>query len=279
MPLNGNLSDFPLGDVIQLLNNTKKTGSLKLEAGGDFSGETGEINFSAGRIVSAVSNKGLLGKSAFLHFYEWHEGNFSFAEMSIRSEVNIEESTESLLIEGARVIEEWTKISGVIKSLSLVVNLTPVPPEGVSEVKFSRDEWKILRTVDGKKTIKEIADELKLADFEVSRIIYGLIASGLVEKVKEGITPSGIELSVKIKPEFYLIEEAAYIDSQLLEKWKVQYELETIEKIILHIAGVKDVIINVKPKNNLDGLILIPEEIASELGIKEKEKMFIEPLK
>jgi len=278
MPLNGNLKDFPLGDIIQLINNAKKTGLLKLEAGGDFSGETGEIDFSAGKIIFAKSNKGLIGKSAFLHFYEWKVGDFSFVETSVQNEVNIDESTESLLVEGSRVIEEWSNISGVIKSLSLVVNLTPVPPEGVSEIKFTRDEWKILRTVDGKKSVKEIAEELKLADFEVSKIIYGLIASGLVEKVSEGVV-SGTELSVKLKPEFYLVEEAVYVDPQLLEEWKTQYELKTIEKIMLHLKGTKDIIINVKSKNNLVGLILIPEEIASELEIKEKDKIFVEPLK
>lgn len=278
MPLNGNLKDFPLGDIIQLINNTKKTGLLKLEAGGDFSGEIGEIDFSAGKIIFAESNKGLIGKSAFLHFYEWKVGDFSFVETSVQNEVNIDESTESLLVEGSRVIEEWSNISGVIKSLSLVVNLTPVPPEGVSEIKFTRDEWKILRTVDGKKSVKEIAEELKLADFEVSKIIYGLIASGLVEKVSEGVV-SGTELSVKLKPEFYLVEEAVYVDPKLLEEWKTQYELKTIEKIMLHLKGTKDIIINVKPKNNLVGLILIPEEIASELEIREKDKIFVEPLK
>jgi len=278
VPLNGNLKDFPLGDIIQLINNTKKTGLLKIEAGGDFSGEIGEINFSAGKIIFAESNKGLIGKSAFLHFYEWKVGDFSFVETSVQNEVNIDESTESLLVEGSRVIEEWSNISGVIKSLSLVVNLTPVPPEGVSEIKFTRDEWKILRTVDGKKSVKEIAEELKLADFEVSKIIYGLIASGLVEKVSEGVV-SGTELSVKLKPEFYLVEEAVYVDPKLLEEWKTQYELKTIEKIMLHLKGTKDIIINVKSKNNLVGLILIPEEIASELEIKEKDKIFVEPLK
>jgi len=278
MPLNGNLKDFPLGDIIQLINNTKKTGLLKLEAGGDFSGETGEIDFNAGKIIFAESNKGLIGKSAFLHFYEWKVGDFSFVETSVQNEVNIDESTESLLVEGSRVIEEWSNISGVIKSLSLVVNLTPVPPEGVSEIKFTREEWKILRTVDGKKSVKEIAEELKLADFEVSKIIYGLIASGLVEKVSEGVV-SGTELSVRLKPEFYLVEEAVYVDPQLLEEWKTQYELKMIEKIVLHLKGSKDIIINVKPKNNLVGLILIPEEIASELEIKEKDKIFVEPLK
>jgi hypothetical protein len=76
MPLNGNLADFLLGDIIQLLNNTKKTVLLELVAGGDFSGETGKINFSKGKIIFAWSNKGLFGKSAFLHFFEWHEGSF-----------------------------------------------------------------------------------------------------------------------------------------------------------------------------------------------------------
>lgn len=278
MPLNGNLKDFPLGDIVQLLINTKKTGILKIEAEGIFSGETGEIDFNAGKITFAQSNKGLSGKSAFLHFYEWREGTFSFAETSIQNETNIAESAESLLVEGARVITEWSKISAAIKSLSLIVDLAPAPPEGVSEIKFSKDEWKILRAIDGKKTIKEIAEELKLADFEVSKIIYGLISSGLVEKVSEG-TVSGVELSVKIKTEFYLTEEAVFVDPQLIEKWKKQYELRAIEKIIMHIKGGKHIIINVKPKNNLSDVILVPEEIASELEIKEKDKIIVEPLK
>ncbi len=278
MPLNGNLKDFPLGDIIQLLTNTKKTGVLKLEAEGIFSGETGEIDFSAGKITFAESNKGLSGKSAFLHFYEWREGIFSFAETSIRNDVNIVESAESLLVEGARVITEWSKISAAIKSLSLIVDLAPAPPEGVSEIKFSKDEWKILRAIDGKKTIKEIAEELKLADFEVSKIIYGLISSGLVETISEG-TISGVELYAKIKSEFYLTEEAVFVDPQLIEKWKKQYDLRAIEKIIMHLKDGKDIIISVRPKNNLSNIILVPEEIASELEIKEKDKIVVEPLK
>lgn len=279
MALSGNLKDFSLGDIIQLLNGTRKTGVLELTAGGEFLGETGKINFVSGKIVYAITNKGLAGKSAFLHFYEWREGDFNFLEMPLQDEINIEESTESLLVEGARVITEWDNIASVIKSLSMVVDLAPSPPEGVSEIKFSKDEWKIMRTVDGKKTIKEIAEELKIADFEVSKIIYGLISSGLLVKVKEGISASGIELSVKIKPEFYLTEEVVYVDSQVIDKWKTQYQLRVVEKIILHMYGTQDVLINVKAKNNLGNFILIPEEIASELGLKEKDKIFVEPSK
>lgn len=282
MPLTGNLSDFSLGDILKLLSSAKKTGILKVKGEGIFSGESGEICFKNGKIIYSVNNKGLIGENAVLHFFEFKEGNFSFEETVPSDKTNVKASTESLMLNGSRLITEWNKISSVIKSLSLVVGLTPTPPEGVSEIKLSKEEWKVLRVIDGRKTIKEIAEELKMPVFEISKIIYGFLISGLAEKVKEeveGITYAKVKLNVKIKPEFYLQEDNVYIDSSLIKKWRSQYGIKNLEKILMHLPDGNEVIINVKGKDDLKGLVLIPEEIAKELSLKEKDEISIEPIK
>lgn len=282
MPLKGNLSDFSLVDIIKLLSSTKKTGILRIEAGGDFSGESGEIRFKNGKIIYSVSNKGLIGENAVFHFFEYKEGDFTFEEKEPPSEINVKASTESLLMQGSRLITEWNKISSVIKSLSLVVNLAQSPPEGVSEIKLSKEEWKVLRMIDGNRTIKEIAEELKMPDFEVSKVIYGFLVSGLVEKVNEeveGVAYVKVKLNVKIKPEFYLTEDNVYIDNSLIKEWISKNKIEKLEKILMQLPDGKEVIINVKGKDNLKGLILIPEEIAKEISLKERDEISVEPVK
>ncbi len=282
MPLTGSLSDFSLGDIIKLLNSAKKTGILKVNGGGVFSGETGKIHFKNGKIIYSVNNKGLIGENAVLHFFEYKEGDFSFEETVPPDETNVKASAESLMLNGSRLITEWNKISSVIKSLSLVVGLAPTPPEGVSEIKLSKEEWKVLRVINGNRTIREIAEELKMPDFEVSKIIYGFLISGLVERITEeaeGVVQAGIEVNVKIKPEFYLQEDNVYIDPSVIKKWVSQYKVKDVRKILMHLPDGRDVIIKVRGKDGLKNFILIPEEIAKELSLKESDRISVEPVK
>ncbi len=283
MALTGNLSDFFLGDIMMLLHNLKKTGILKLEAAGeDFSGETGEIRFKDGKVINSLTSRGLIGREAIFHFFEYKEAHFTFEDVMPPEEVNIKETIEALVMEGARLITEWSEISSVIKTLSLIVDLSSTPPENVTEIKLSKPEWSVLRMIDGKKTIKNIAEEMKMADFEVSKIIYGLIVSGLVEKKGgsgEKITQAGIELVAKAKPEFYLQEEAVYVDAKLLKEWETKYNVKAVDKVSLRLPDGNEVIIKVKPKDRLGDSILIPEEILTELSLKEKDKVIVEPLR
>jgi len=55
----------------------------------------------------------------------------------------------------------------------------------MSNIELSADEWKILTTVDGKKSLKEIAKELGLEEFLVAKTLYGLISSGLLKVIGE----------------------------------------------------------------------------------------------
>ena len=59
----------------------------------------------------------------------WREGFFSFEERVVANvpvDARIRISTESLLMEGARRIDEWSRIADKIPSLGVVPVLAPV---------------------------------------------------------------------------------------------------------------------------------------------------------
>jgi DNA-binding transcriptional regulator YhcF (GntR family) len=51
----------------------------------------------------------------------------------------------------------------------------------LTNVNLSVDEWKVVKFVDPKNTMRQIASTNKLTDIEVRRIVYGLLQAGLVE--------------------------------------------------------------------------------------------------
>ena len=42
-------------------------------------------------------------------------------------------------------------------------------------------EWEVLTVIDGRKTLHDIAESLALAEFDVAKIIYGMLSTGLIE--------------------------------------------------------------------------------------------------
>jgi len=60
------------------------------------------------------------------------------------------------------------------------LKLNENPPTEDNEITFTDDDWKVLSIVDGKKTLKEIARELAISEFETGRIVYNLISAGFI---------------------------------------------------------------------------------------------------
>src|SRR5437762_12472445 len=63
----------------------------------------------------------------------WREGYFSFTEGlpdEVPADATVRIPTEALLMEGARRIDEWSRIEGRIPHLGVVPTLAP-PPGGV----------------------------------------------------------------------------------------------------------------------------------------------------
>jgi hypothetical protein len=122
----------------------------------------------------------------------WREGFFSFEErdvVDVPAEASIRISTESLLMEGARRIDEWSRIEGKVPHLGVIPVLAPVQDDHPALLDLLPNEWEVLAAIDGTHDLRAIAGELARSEFDVARIVYGLVTTGIVE-LRNGTHPA-----------------------------------------------------------------------------------------
>ncbi len=114
--------------------------------------------------------------------FGWNDGDFRF-EPDVApppESIIIPLSIENIIMEGTRRIDEWTRIRDKIPSLDVIVRFSDQPYERAKSVNLTQDEWRIFARINGAATIRQIAAQTGLGEFEAARIIYGFLAAGLV---------------------------------------------------------------------------------------------------
>ena len=123
-------------------------------------------------------------EEAVFELLSWHEGFFSFAEDGIEgapTDALIELPTEKILMEGARRIDEWSRIEAQVPHLGMVPLLAPLEPGHQSaRLDLLPAEWEVLAEVDGVRDVRQIAAALRTAEFDVARTVFGLTTTGVV---------------------------------------------------------------------------------------------------
>ena len=113
----------------------------------------------------------------------WREGYFSFTEgplSDVATETAVRIPTEALLMEGARRIDEWSRIESRIPHLGVVPMLAPPQEGGEGELDLLPPEWEMLAMIDGARDVRAIAAELGRSEFEVAKTLFGLDSAGIV---------------------------------------------------------------------------------------------------
>jgi hypothetical protein len=121
-------------------------------------------------------------EEAVFDLLTWTEGYFRFEEGSpcpAAVEAPVRSPTEALLMEGARRLDEWSRIGSTVSHLGLVPRLPD--QNGAAPLDLVPFEWEVLAAVDGERDLHALADVLGRSEFEVARTIYGLTASGVLE--------------------------------------------------------------------------------------------------
>jgi len=179
MAFQGSLKELPLPDIIQLVSVSGKTGVFTLTNGS----ANGEIYLLDGNIVHAQTAS-LEGEEAVYELAVWSEGDFVFHPGRASPTTSIKRSNTNLLMEAARRIDEWQVLSKRISSTSLVPIFTEQAKK--SSVSLTPGEWRLIAKIDERRSIEEISIALGESPFEVSKLLYGLITSGLIS-LNEGL--------------------------------------------------------------------------------------------
>jgi hypothetical protein len=150
--------------------------------------------------------------------FRWREGKYQFAPMD-HMEYDNEHfrplSAETILMEGARMIDEWPILERRIKSPEWVFRKTAsgaaldVPIASLldadtdfgledkpgnanrdtGELRISLEERDILRVVDGNAAVQDIVDTSALAEFDVYRLLVELFDRNLIDVVEVEVDP------------------------------------------------------------------------------------------
>jgi CheY-like chemotaxis protein len=172
----GNLSDMGVVDLVQTFEIGRKTGVIRIQ------GErSGMVYFRDGKAVDAELGR-LVGESAFYRILNTSDGLFDVQFVPVDRPERIPISTQALLLEGVRRLDEWGRI---------LEQLPPVPT--IFELDYQRlaerlseipDEVNaLLRLFDGKRNLLAVVEDADFDDLESLKIISKLYFEGLIREL------------------------------------------------------------------------------------------------
>lgn len=238
MALRGNLRDFTITQLLNLINLASKTGTLVVDGVSEqayLSFREGKLSYArvgredgslalvlhkankinanqykaivdrAGQMTDKelgllLINAGYVSQEEILlnlqayctdvvrKMFSWVEGVFRFENDMLPPDgrISVRVDLENIIIEGSRQLREIEHLQDEIPSLEMALVFTNRPRTNVN---LSVEEWKVVKFVDPKNTIRQIAAVNKLSEVEARRIVYGLLQAGLVELVRPAGQP------------------------------------------------------------------------------------------
>jgi len=181
----GSLADMGVVDLVQTFEMGRKTGTIKMQV----KGRQAAIYFKDGKVLDAELGR-LTGEVAFYRLLNAGEGNFELEFGPVERPDAVGMSTQGLLMEGMRRIDEWGRMLEQLPPLEtrfeldykqLAERLAEIPDEVNG----------ILRLFDGQRTLEVVVDESDFEDLAALGIISKLYFEGLLREVqpREGEGP------------------------------------------------------------------------------------------
>lgn len=123
--------------------------------------------------------------------FTWPEGTFCFEPMilPIEGRIIVPIDLESVIMEGSRRLKEWERLQEELPNLDVALRFTDRPDARLRTINLTVEEWRVVSFINPRNTIRQIAQYNNMSDFQIRRILYGLLQAGLVELV----TPEVVE--------------------------------------------------------------------------------------
>ena len=123
-------------------------------------------------------------EEAIYYLFTWSRGNFYFevGKEPESGEILIRVNPESLLLEGARRVDEWGVIEKKIASMDLIFDLEEARVRETG-VQLTSEQEALLPLIDGRRTVEDLAEKSGFSEFTTGKALYGLIQAGFAHRV------------------------------------------------------------------------------------------------
>jgi tetratricopeptide (TPR) repeat protein len=116
--------------------------------------------------------------------FTWSQGTFTFEPdvLPDQQDITVSISPESLLLEGARRVDEWSLIEKKIPSLDIVFSLDRDHLSD-SNVEVTPEQEAVIPLIDGRRDVSAIVDDSGLDEFQVGKALFGLATAGFLRRL------------------------------------------------------------------------------------------------
>lgn len=122
--------------------------------------------------------------------FTWAEGNFYFEQdvLTSNDRITVPLNLDNVILEGSRRIQELDRLQDELPDLGkIALKITDKP---LRDVKLTQDDWRVISHIHPRNTVKQIAQNNNMDEFQIRKIVYGMLQAGLVEIIlPEGMEP------------------------------------------------------------------------------------------
>jgi len=173
--MSGSIEEIPLPDLLQLLSTSRKSGVLVLRTDAG----VGKLYMRKGQIYFAsIDDSFNMGpRKAIFRMLSWTQGFFELEPPDERAVLEeLQDSTEGLLMEGMRQLDEYRALSEKLPPLTAAVSIPrPLEPKLRDLAPEELDVFQVAMTAD---TIRTILDESSLTDLTTAEKLKSLLEKG-----------------------------------------------------------------------------------------------------
>ena len=201
------------------------------------------------KIGEILLGMGLIGKDTIqeslrtqafeiiLSLFKWKKGEYNFKVMEYLEEgMQIIEPlpTDNLIMEGVQMLDEWPLIKQVVPDDSMIFEPTPVDSRSIeiieehedfpekgkgNKIFLSETEANLLKYVNGKNTVRDLAELGVFTQYKVLKSLYNLVgksiirakAKGEAEEAGKGLVMEELKLDAQRKVDVLFKALAAFL--------------------------------------------------------------------
>jgi pSer/pThr/pTyr-binding forkhead associated (FHA) protein len=175
--MSGSIEEIPLPDLLQLLSTSRKSGVLVLRSDGG----VGKLYMRKGQIYFAsIDDSFNMGpRKAIFRMLTWTQGFFELEPPDERAVLEeLQDSTEGLLMEGMRQLDEYQMMSQKLPPLTATISIPrPLEPKLRDLAPEELDVFQASLSAD---TLRTLFDESPLTDLTVAEKLKTLLDKGYV---------------------------------------------------------------------------------------------------